>query len=176
MHPLRFQGRPPRSGLRLIDIFVKPTSACHRLVGVFEHLLGTLCRVCQVQGGGRGAPVPGALEVVPCRARGGQLVPLPRGWRELASRRPRVRWGWSVFFSARTGESTIVVGESGWRYGAPSSVSSPESASGGSSRLESRDLERTLPVSWASRLACVEDLSLPRVARFLTGLHVACYL
>ena len=53
-----------------------------------------------------GAPVPGALgvalcrarrgqvaAVVPCRARGGQLVVLPRGWRELASRRPRVWWG-----------------------------------------------------------------------------------
>ena len=84
--------------------------------------------------------------------------------------------GWSVFFSARTGESNLLVSGSGWSYGAPSSVSSPESASGGSPRLESRDLERALPVSWASRLGCVEDLSLPRVARFLTGRHVACCL
>ena len=51
-----------------------------------------------------GTLVPGALgvalsraqraqkaEVVPCRAWGGQLVAFPRGWRELASRRPRVR-------------------------------------------------------------------------------------
>ena len=79
-------------------------------------------------------------------------------------------------FSARTDESILMVGGNGWRHGAPSSVSSPEPASGGSPRLESRDLERALPVSWASRLAFVEDLSLPRVARFLTGRHVACCL
>ena len=58
----------------------------------------------------------------------------------------------------------------------PSSVSSSEPASGGSPRLESRDLERALPVSWASRLGHVQDLSLPRVARVLTGRHVACCL
>ena len=68
------------------------------------------------------------------------------------------------------------VGGSGWRHIAPSPVLSPEPASGGSPRLESQDLERALSVSWASRLGCVEDLSLPRVARFLTGRHVACCL
>ena len=94
-------------------------------------------------------------------------------WRRDA---PESGGGWSVFFSARTGESSLLVGGNGWRYGAPSSVSSPELASGGSPRLESRDLERALPVSWASRLGCVEDLSLPRVARFVTGSHVACCL
>ena len=95
-------------------------------------------------------------------------------WRRDA---PESVGDWSVFFSARTGESTLLVGGSGWRYGAPSSVSSPEPASGGSPGLESRDLERALPVSWPSRLGCVEDLSLPRVARFLTGRHVvACCL
>ena len=91
-------------------------------------------------------------------------------WRRDA---PESGGGWSVFFSVRTGESTLLVGGSGWRYGAPSSVSSPEPASGGSPRLESRDLERALPVSWASRLGCAEDPSLPRVTRFLTGRHVA---
>ena len=30
MRPLHYQGRLPRSGLRLLDIFVKPTSACSR--------------------------------------------------------------------------------------------------------------------------------------------------
>ena len=94
-------------------------------------------------------------------------------WRRDA---PESGGGWSVFFSARTGEPTLLVGGSGWRYGAPSSVSSPEPASGGSPRLESRGLERALSVSWASRLGCVEDLSLPRVPRSLTGRHVACCL
>ena len=79
--------------------------------------------------------------------------------------------------SARTGESTLWVDGSGWWYGGQSPVSSPELASGDSPRLESRDLERALPVSWASRLGRVEDLSLPRVALFLTGRHVvACRL
>ena len=50
-------------------------------------------------------------------------------WRRDA---PESGGGWSVFFSARTGESTLLVGGSGWRYGAPYSVSSPEPASGGS--------------------------------------------
>ena len=52
------------------------------------------------------AQLPGALRealcrerrfqvaaVVLCRARGGQLVALPQGWRDLASRRPRARSG-----------------------------------------------------------------------------------
>ena len=94
-------------------------------------------------------------------------------WRRDA---PASGGGWSVF-SAQTGESTLSVGGSGWMYGAPSSVSSPEPASGGFPRLESRDLERALPVSWVSRLGHVEDLSLPRVARFLTSRQVeACCL
>ena len=75
------------------------------MVGVVERPLGPHRRICQVHGAGMGAPVPGALgvalclarraqvaAVVPCRARGGQLVALLRGWLELASRRPRVRW------------------------------------------------------------------------------------
>ena len=74
MRPLRYQGRLPRSGLRLLDIFVKPTSACYRLVGVVERPLGPRRRVCQVQGGGMGAPVPGALGVALCRARRAQVA------------------------------------------------------------------------------------------------------
>ena len=189
LHPSRYQRRLPRSGLRLLDIFVKPTAACYRLVGVVERPLGPRRRVCQVQRGGMGAPVPGALGVALCRARRGQVAAVvpcrARGgswWRSHGAgeswRRdaPESGGGWSVFISARTGESTLLIGRSGWRYGAPSSVSSPEPASGGSPRLESRDLERALPVSWASKVGSVEGLSLPRVAHFLTGRHVACCL
>ena len=191
MRPLRYQGRLPCSGLRLLDIFVKPTLACYRLVGIVERPLGPRRRVCQIQGGGMGAPVPGALgvalcrarraqvaAVVPCRARGGAAGGAPPGLARAGVETPETESGrgWSVFFSARTSESTRLVGGNGWRYVAPSSVSSPEPASGGSPRLESRDLERALSVSWASRLGCVENLSLPRVARFLTGRHVACCL
>ena len=106
MRSIRYQRRLPCCGLCLLDIFVKPTSACYRLVCVVKRPLGPRRRVYQVQGGGMGASISGALgvalcrarraqvaAVVPCRARGGQLVALPRGWRELASRRPRVRWG-----------------------------------------------------------------------------------
>ena len=64
-------------------------------------------------------------------------------WRRDA---PESGGGWSFFFSARTSESTRLVGGNGWRYGAPSSVSSPEPATGGSPRLESRHLERALSV------------------------------
>ena len=60
---------------------------------------------------------------------------------------PESGGGWSVLFSARIGESTLWVGGFGWWYGGPSSVSSPEPASGDSPRLESRGLERALPVS-----------------------------
>ena len=103
---LRYQRRFPRSGLGLLDIFVKLTLACYRPVGVVERLPGPRCRVCKVQGGSMTSLVTGTLgvalcrarrpqvaAVVPCRARGGQLVELPQGWRELASRSPRVRWG-----------------------------------------------------------------------------------
>ena len=107
LRPLCYQGRLPRSDLRLLDILVKPTPACYRLVDVVESPLGPRRHVRQVQAGGMVAPVPGALRValcrprkaqvamvVACRARGGgQLVAFPRGWRELASTRPRVRWG-----------------------------------------------------------------------------------
>ena len=134
-----------------------------------------------------GAPVPGALKValcrarrahvaavVPCRARRCRWCRSPRAGESWRRDVPESGGGWSVFFSAQTVE--WLVSGSGWRYDAPSPVSSPESASGGSSRLESRDLERALFVSWASRLGCVEELSLPRVARFLTGRRVACCL
>ena len=83
----------------------KPTSASYRLVGVVERPLGPRRRIYQVQGSGMGAPVPGALgwhsvecgeprwrRWRPVERRGVQLVALPRGWRELASRRPRVWW------------------------------------------------------------------------------------
>ena len=189
MRPLRYQGRLLRSGLGLLDIFVKPTSVCYRLVGVVERSLGPRRRVCQVQGGGMGAAVSGALgwrSVDRGEPRWRQWFPVERGggswWRSPGAgeswRRdaPESGGGWSVFFSARAGESPFLVGGNGWRYGAPSSVSSLEPASGGSPRLESRDLERALPVSWASRLGCVEDLSLPRVARFYTGRHASCCL
>ena len=94
------------------------------------------------------------------------------GWRRDAAETGR---GWSVFFSDRTGESTILVGASGWWHGGALSVSSPQPASGSSPRLELRDLERTLPVSWASRVRPVEDRSLPEVAHFLNGRHVLAY-
>ena len=192
MRPLYYQGRLPRSGLCLLDIFIKPTSASftpeNRLVGVVDRPLGPCHCICQVKGAGMGAPVPGAQgvafcrarraqvpAVVPCRARGGQQVPgAGESWRRDA---PESGGGWSVSFSAQTGESTLLVGGSGWWSGGPSYVSSPKPASGGSPRLESRDLERALLVSWAPRLGRAEDLSLPQVALFLTGKHVvACCL
>ena len=61
MRPLRYYGRLPRSGLRLLDIFVEPTLACYRLVGVVERPLGPRRHICQVRGGNMGAPVLGAL-------------------------------------------------------------------------------------------------------------------
>ena len=194
MRPLRYQGRLPRRGLRLLDIVVKPTSTCYRLVSVVERQLGPRRR-------GRAAAY--------AKSKGATWAPRSRepwGWRSVERGEPRWRrwcavergggswwrfpgagesWrqdapesgeGWSVFFSARTEQSTLLIGGSGWRYGVPSSVSSPEPASGGFPRPESGDLERALPVSWASRLRCVKDLSLPGVARFLTGRHVACCL
>ena len=186
---LRYEGRLTRNGLRLIDIFAKPTSACYRLVGVVEHPLSLRRRICQVQGGGMGALVAGALgvalwrarraqvaSVVPCRERRGAAGGAPGAggsWRRDA---PEFGGGWPVFFYARTGESTLLVGGSGWRYSAPSSVSSPEPVFGGSPCLESRDLERAFPVSWASRLGHVKDLNLPGVARVLISRHVACCL
>ena len=97
-----------------------------------------------------GAPVPGDLGVALCRARTVQVAAVV----------PCRARGGSWWRSPGAGES--------WRRDRP--------ASGGSPRLESRDLERALFVSWASRLECVEDLSLPRVARFLTGRHVPCCL
>ena len=80
----------------------------------------------------------------PVERRGGAAGGSPgagESWRRDA---PEFGRGWSVFFSARAGESTLLVGGSGWRYGAPYSVSSLEPASGGPPRLESRDLERAL--------------------------------
>ena len=164
-------------------------SACfapeNRLVGVVERPLGPGRRICQFRGAGMDATVPGTLGVALCRARiaqmaamalcrtrGGQLVAFPQGWRKLAPRRSRVRGGWSTSYAARTGEPILLAGGSGWWSGGPSSVSSPERSSGSSPRLESRDLERAVPVSWVSRLGRVEDLNLPR---FLIGIHVvAC--
>ena len=85
---------------------------------------------------------------------------------------PESGGGWSASFAARTGESTLLAGGSGWWSGGPPSVSSPEPSAGGSPFLESQDLERALPVSWASRLGRVVELSPPR---FLTSRHaVAC--
>ena len=103
---------------------------------------------------------------------GEELVALPRGSSWLRDA-PESGGGWSVLFSPRPGEQTRWVGGSGWWYGDLSSASPPEPASGDFPRLESRDHERALPVSWASRLERVENLSVPRVARFLTGRHVA---
>ena len=69
----------------------------------------------------------------------------------------------------RTGESTLLIGGSGCRSRDPSSAPSSELSSGGSPRLESRDLEhgperdveRSLPVPGESRLRRVEDVSQP---------------
>ena len=58
-------------------------------------------------GGGRWWRSPGAGE----------------SWRRDA---PESGGGWTVFFPARTGQSTLLVGGPGCRYGAQSSVSSPE--------------------------------------------------
>ena len=153
--PLQHQGRLSRSGLRLLDVFIVATSA--RLTPEY----GRLCvgerslssRHFRSQGRvgvGIGAPVPGALGVVLCRARriqvtavalcrarGGQLKALPRGWRELAPRRPRARCRLFSESSLQTGESTRSVSVP-WRYPLVLSlVSSPEPASGGPPRLES---------------------------------------
>ena len=153
-------------------------SACftleNRLVGVVERTLDPRRRICQVQGAGMGAPVRGALRValcrarraqvaavVPCRARVGQLVALPGAGESYRRDPPESGGGWSVFFSAQTVGSILLVGGSGWWHRGPSSVSSPKPASGGSPRLDSRDLERALRVSWESRLGHMEDLSLP---------------
>ena len=160
-----------------------------RRAGIVERPLGPRRRICQVQGAGVGAQVPGALgahSVERGEPRWRWWCPVESGvsswcrfpgagesWRRDA---PEFGGGRSVLLSARTGESTLWVGGPGWWYGGSSSVSSPEPASGDSPRLESRDLERALPVSWASRLGCVEGFSLPRVVRFLTGRHVACSL
>ena len=147
LRPLHYQRRLQRRGLRLLDILVKPTSAFftpeNHLVGVIERPLGPRRRICQVQGAGTGHRSPelwGWRSVergeptwrpwCPGECGGEELVALPRGWRELASRRPRVRWRlvWVMVWCSF-------------------SVSSPEPASGGSPRLESRDLERALSVS-----------------------------
>ena len=177
MRPLRYQGRLPRSGLRLLDIFVKPTSACYRLVGVVERPLGPRRLIFQVQRSGMGAQVPGALGVALCQAQKPRLrrwCPVERGggsccwWRSPGAgeswRRdaPESGGGWSVFFYAGTGESTLLDGGSGWRYGAPSSVSSPEPAPGGSP-FSSRGISSDLSLSrghpgWGAwkTLACPE--------------------
>ena len=42
--------------------------------------------------------------------------------------------------------------------------------------VSSRGISSELSLSRASRLGCVEHLSLPRVAHFLTGRHAACCL
>ena len=135
---------------------------------------------------GPGSPGGGALSSADSPGGGGSALSRAGGnswWRSLGAdeswRRDAAEagGGWSVLFSARTGESTLWVGGSGWWYGGSSSVSSPEPASGDSPRPELRDLKRGLPVSWACRLGRVGDLSLPRVARFLTCRHaVACCL
>ena len=84
MRPLRYQGPLPRSGLRLLDIFVKQTSVSYRLVGIVERTLGPRRRICQVQRSGMGAPVQGALGVALCRARRAQVAAVvpcrARGW------------------------------------------------------------------------------------------------
>ena len=69
---------PSHRGLHLLDIFVKPTSACftpdNRLGGVVENPLGPRHRMYKVQGTGMGALVPGALGVALCRTQRAQLV------------------------------------------------------------------------------------------------------
>ena len=94
----------PRSGLRLLDIFVKPTLACYRPVGVVKRPLSPRRRICQVQGAGMSAPVLGALGATLCRARRAQVaaVVLCREW-----------GGGSWWRSPGAGES--------WRRGAPES-------------------------------------------------------
>ena len=188
MRPLHYQRCLLRCGLRLLDIFVKPTSACftpeNNLVSVVERPLDPRRRICQVQGAGMGAPVSGALGVALCRAWRAQVAAVvPCGARRGAA-------GGGPPGLARAGVETppspVEVGPSsslreprvdplGWWVRVM--VWSLEPASGGSPRLESRDLERARPVSWASRSGRVEDLSLPRVARSLTGRYVvACCL
>ena len=107
--PLCHHGRLPRSVLGLLDILVIPTSARftleYRLSGVLQRPLGLLGLGRQVRAANMDDPVPRTLgvalcqsrianvaAVVLCRARGGQLVGLPRGWRELAPRPPRAWW------------------------------------------------------------------------------------
>ena len=90
MLPLHYQRRLPCNDLRLLDIFVKPTSAClmpeNHLVGVVERPLGPRRLICQVQEAGIGAPVPGALGVALGRARRAQVaVVMPCGARGEAA-------------------------------------------------------------------------------------------
>ena len=108
MHPLHYQGRLSRSGHRLLDIFVNPTSACftpeNSLVGAIERPLGPRRRICHVQGADMSYPVRsgrGALLSAESPRGGGgalssagrgQLAAFPRDCRELASRRPYIRW------------------------------------------------------------------------------------
>ena len=108
------------------------------------------------------------------RAEGSSWWCSPRAGESWRRDAPESGGGWSVLFSARTGESTLWVGGSRWWCGGPSSVSSPEPASGYSPRLESRDLERALPSSWTFRLGRVEGLSLPRASLVDMLLIVAC--
>ena len=121
-------------------------------------------------GVGVGAPVPGALGwcAVECGEASWRRSPgAGESWRRYAAEHGG---GYSAS-SSRTGESTRSVS-----FGLPwrcplvlSLVSSPEPSSGGPPRLESRDperdsrrdIERSLPVSWASWLGRVEDRSLP---------------
>ena len=74
----------------------------------------------------------------PVERGGGQLVALPRGWRELASRCPRVR---RMLVHLLRCANRRVDPLGWWWHGRPSSVSSPEPASCGSPRLGSLDLE-----------------------------------
>ena len=84
VRPLGHHGRLPLSVLCPLDVLIIQTLARYtpkrRLLGVLQRPLGPLRLECQVRGADTGAPVPGALGVALCRARGGQLVALPRGW------------------------------------------------------------------------------------------------
>ena len=161
MRPLQYQRRLPRSDLRLPHIFVKQASACfkpeNRLVGVVERSLATRCK-CQTKGPAYASRSRDLLKVVlsSLEASGWRSTFAGESWRRDG---PESGGVWSASLFARTSESTVLVGGSRWLSGGPSSVPSLETASGGCPRLESRDLERALSDSWASRLRRDENPS-----------------
>ena len=187
MRPLHFQGRLPRTGLRLLDIFVKQTSAYftpeYRLVGVVERPLGPRHRICQVLGAGMGAPVTGARRValcrartaqmaavVPCRARGGSAGGAPAGLAKAGVETPLspVGVGPSSSLPEPASRPSWLVGPGGRmvlrllsRHRNPPLVVPPVLSRGISSDVS---LCRGHP-DWGAS----ETLACPRVARFLTG-------